>query len=260
MRKLDRSKKYNLEHLTPEQLGQLFDEIAKENSWWDNKEYFVENQYKRYNIGYEDSGWRLVRKDEGSTDARELFNGWYKTDDPMNEGWLAYVDYTKNIIWGFNWEGVWFKVDYTEEIPMDKTYFAHLSKVYDTLKEEAERRGYKGKFTFDLNELMCDGVTILKDGEWGTVGTYQFFGDNLFCSNDGCYTIGVDTYKKEEVFYYHNSEKHGANFYDIIKEIQTKVGSEWKTFVIYKQLGSGLEFSREKEEFYNKFKKVSIEK
>jgi len=145
----------------------------------------------------------------------------------------------------------------------------------------------KIKFDTEFKGLHCGNSWIFLFGQWGTVvnqacdayleeicrelkecfittqeevskGTYQFFGDNLFRSNDGCYIMGFDPYKKEEVFYYYKSEKHGANFYELVKEVETKVNDSWKTFVIYKQLGSGLEFSREKEEFYNKFKKVYV--
>ena len=234
MRKLDRSKKYNLEHLTPKQLGQVFDEVAKTNLAWDNKTFFVENQYKRYDIGYEDSGWMLVGKDEGTTDARELFSGWFETDDPMNEEWLVYFDYTKNTTWGFNWEGEWFKRDYTDGNPDEGNYFAHLSKVYGALKEEAERRGYEGKFTFDLNELMCDGVTILKDGEWKT---------------------------KEESDYYFLNSSHGENFYKKLEVVQVKNEfHDWREYVKYIQLGTNKVFHKPSEMFYNEFKKVSIEK
>ena len=145
----------------------------------------------------------------------------------------------------------------------------------------------KIKFNTEFKGLHCGNSWIFLFGQWGTVvnqawgayleeivrelegcfnttreevskGTYQFFGDNMFCSNDGGYIMGFDPYKKEEVFYYYNSKQHGANFYELVKEVETKVNDSWKTFVIYKQLGSGLEFSREKEEFLSKFKQVYV--
>ena len=234
MRKLDRTKQYNLEHLTPEQLGQVFDEVAKTNLAWDNKTFFVENQYKRYDIGAVDSRWMLVKKDEGATDARELFSGWFKADGTANEEWLVYIDYTKNIIWGFNWEGKWFKGDFEEDEKDVKNYFVEKADVFERLTEEAERRGYEGRFTFDLNELMCDGVTILKDGEWGT---------------------------KEESDYYFLVSSHGENFYKKLEVVQVKNEfHDWREYVKYIQLGTNKVFHKPSEMFYNEFKKVSIEK
>lgn len=234
MLKLDRNKQYNLEHLTPKQLGQVFDELAKENSTWNDKKFFVENQYKRYDIGGGDFEWRLVPKDTGSTDARELFNGWYKTDDTANEEWLAYIDYTKSIVWGFNWEGEWFKNDFEEDETNIENYFAEKEDVFERLTEEAERRGYKGKFTFDSNELMCDGVTILKDGEWES---------------------------EEESDYYFLNSSHGENFYKKLEVVQVKNEfHDWREYVKYIQLGTDKVFHKPSEMFYNEFKKVSIEK
>lgn len=145
----------------------------------------------------------------------------------------------------------------------------------------------KIKFTTDFQGLHCGNSWIFLFGQWGTVvneGWYAYLeevgrelekqinseiyeaGNGLKLENDTLTWTGssfvwgdksqtLQAYSLKTYFYY-KSEKHGVNFYELVKEIQTKVDSVWKTFVIYKQLGSGLEFSREKEEFYNKFKKV----
>ena len=149
----------------------------------------------------------------------------------------------------------------------------------------------KIKFDTEFKGLHCGNSWIFLFGQWGTVVE-----EKTFIINDqevDC-TLGVSTKifegkvsstffnqnnslklatqeelykgslnwatgeKWKQAYYYHNSEKHGANFYELVKEVETKVNDSWKTFVIYKQLGSGLEFSREKEEFLSKFKQVYV--
>lgn len=135
--------------------------------------------------------------------------------------------------------------------------------------------------------LYCGNSWIFVRGDWGTVVESKYgldlaidnlliwknlgFGQGVITEKDfnGTLTWSEDrvVYKDKsqilqeyslKTYFYHKSEEHGANFYELVKEIPTKVDSIWKTFVIYKQLGSGLEFSREKEEFYNKFKQVYV--
>src|SRR5690606_33642783 len=155
---------------------------------------------------------------------------------------------------------------------------ASNEEVEQRLREEADKRGFKvgAKFlgcqgidkdmqtTIDILKyippekdldygLHCGNSWIYFRGQWGEVVEDTYAGCNGFKEEVVCDNLNGNT-----TYYFHNSKKYGANFYEVLKEIQSRVGDEWKTFVIYKQLGSGLEFSREKEEFYNKFKQVYV--
>ena len=196
---------------------------------------------------------------------------WYR--DYRCKYWTMFKDYENNIQYGIDENKNW----YSGEIVNNKTnseYLASDEEIEKALRKEAKRRGFvegvrflgcageqkneelvidKIKFDTAFKGLHCGNSWIFLFGQWGTV------------VNEGWYAYLEETNKEleecfnlAEVFYYYKSEKHGANFYELVKEVETKVNDSWKTFVIYKQLGSGLEFSREKEEFCNKFKKVYV--
>ena len=196
---------------------------------------------------------------------------WYR--DYRCKYWTMFKDYENNIQYGIDENKNW----YSGEIVNNKTnseYLASDEEIEKALRKEAKRRGFvegvrflgcegdqkneelvidKIKFETEFKGLHCGNSWIFLFGQWGTV------------VNEGWYAYLEETNKEleecfnlAEVFYYYKSEKHGANFYELVKEVETKVNDSWKTFVIYKQLGSGLEFSREKEEFCNKFKKVYV--
>ena len=196
---------------------------------------------------------------------------WYR--DYRCKNWTMFKDYENNIQYGIDGSKNW----YSGEIVNNKTnseYLASDEEIEKALRKEAKRRVFvegvkflgcegdqkneelvidKIKFNTDFQGLHCGNSWIFLYGQWGTVvneGWYAYL-EEANRELEECFSLA-------EVFYYYKSEKHGANFYELVKEVETKVNDSWKTFVIYKQLGSGLEFSREKEEFCNKFKKVYV--
>ena len=194
---------------------------------------------------------------------------WYR--DYRCKNWTMFKDYENNIQYGIDGSKNWVKSQPIKFPKANSEYLASEEEVEKSLRKEAKRRGFvegvrflvcegneelvidKIKFDTEFKGLHCGNSWIFLYGQWGTV------------VNEGWYAYLEETNKEleecfnlAEVFYYYKSEKHGANFYELVKEVETKVNDSWKTFVIYKQLGSGLEFSREKEEFCNKFKKVYV--
>ena len=199
---------------------------------------------------------------------------WYR--DYRCKYWTMFKDYENNIQYGIDESKRWYSGEIVHK-KVNSEYLASDEEIEKALRKEAKRRGFvegvkflgceghqkdeelvidKIKFNTEFKGLHCGNSWIFLFGQWGTV-VNQAWGAYLEETDrelEECF----NTVKEVEVFYFYKSEKHGANFYDLIREIQTKVSEEWKTFVIYKQLGSGLEFSREKGEFYNKFKQVYV--
>lgn len=216
---------------------------------------------------------------------------WYRNYRYKN--WTMFKDYENNIQYGISECKEWIEPETIEYPKSESEYLASEEEVEKALRKEAKRRGFvKGtKFLgcegFQKDELLIideiifmnfssncglynEDSWIFRNGEWGTVVEEQKEEFNVLnriigvASNNFFDSLDSKTAQAEvgELYFFHNSEKHGANFYELVKEVETKVNdgetSLWKTFVIYKQLGSGLEFSREKEEFLSKFKQVHV--
>lgn len=188
-----------------------------------------------------------------------------------------FKDYENNIQYGISEWKEWIEPETIEYPKAESEYLASEEEVERALRKEAKRRGFvkgtkflgcegnqkneelvidKIKFDTEFKGLHCGNSWIFLFGQWGTVvnQAWDAYLEETGRELEECF----NTVKEVEVFYYYKSEKHGANFYELVKEIPTKVDSVWKTFVIYKQLGSGLEFSRGKEEFLSKFKQVYV--
>lgn len=201
---------------------------------------------------------------------------WYR--DYRCKYWTMFKDYENNIQYGIDENKQWYSGEIVHK-KVNSEYLASDEEIEKGLRKEAKRRGFvKGTKFLGCEgcqkdeELIIDDIRfmnyngscglynenswIFRNGKWGTVvnQTLDAYLEEAGRELEECF----NTVKEVEVFYYYKSEKHGANFYELVKEVETKVNDSWKTFVIYKQLGSGLEFSREKEEFLSKFKQVYV--
>lgn len=206
---------------------------------------------------------------------------WYKSIFHKALYFVSEVDYTKlrpQIVYGFDSNGGW--IHYTE-IFLSILYFIEASneEVEQRLREEADKRGFKvgAKFlgchgidkdiqkTIDSIKfipprenldygLHCGNSWIYFRGQWGEVVEDTYAGCNGILEEVVC-----NSSKEVTTYYFHNSKKHGANFYEKIGEIQVKnEHHDWQTYIKYKQLGTNLEFAKPKEVFEKEFKIVYV--
>lgn len=231
MKELDRNKEYITSNLSEERREELIEHLKEEDLEW---ETLGVDELLDCVLRCEEDGWHSDYEKWASQDAIDA-NTLFDISDKTEENDLNNGQESNNEVF----------------LKAIKETFKEHNKKVSQLLEEKRNTGMKDLPPFSDWNIPSDYYPFKPNAEEMSE-MYDFLQSGTQLVEEASFGAG-----EKRQFFYHNSEKHGPNFYTK-EEVQFHNGEEWtEDLILYTQLGSNKKFATTKERF-KKFKEVWI--